>query len=77
LKKNLPECVLDGLVRVDIFETSNNDDNGDPVWAVNEMESFEAIFEGSNAARRAQTHSKITQYWKAVISGLIRQARHL
>jgi hypothetical protein len=53
--------VLDGLVRVDIFETSNNDDNGDPVWAVNEMESFEAIFEGSNAARRAQTHSKITK----------------
>jgi hypothetical protein len=75
LKRELPECVLDGLVRVDIFETSNNDENGEPIWVVNEMESLEAIFEGTNAVKQAQTQRRITQYWMAVISDLIRQAR--
>lgn len=76
LKRNLPECVLDGLVRVDIFETSNNDENnGEPIWVVNEMESFEAIFECKHAAKQAQTQRRLTQYWIAVISDLVRQAR--
>lgn len=74
LKKSLPECVLDGLVRVDIFETSRNDENGVPIWVVNEVESLEAIFECPDATKLAGVQRKLTQYWVAVIGGLIREA---
>lgn len=74
LKQRMPECILDGLVRVDIFETTRNDERGEPIWVVNEFESLEAVFECSHADKKANVCQQLTHYWAAKLTDLIRRA---
>jgi hypothetical protein len=70
LKEKVPHCILDGLARVDIFETAHNDDNGEPIWVVNEIETLEAAYAapGNGEGRVRQL---LTEYWVLVFSNLV------
>jgi hypothetical protein len=56
LKATCPEAIVDGLVRVDIFETS------DGRLVVNEFESFEALFQ-NGTEDDFLIESFLVKYW--------------
>jgi hypothetical protein len=70
LKAEVPECILDGLVRVDVFETAMNDAQGDPIWVVNEIETLEAAYATPNARAESIARTAMTTYWVSVLLGL-------
>lgn len=71
LQEKEPLCILDGLVRVDIFETVRNDDNDDPIWVVNEIESIEAVYSTPDSIAENKMRSGLTNYWISILSALI------
>lgn len=71
LKERIPECILDGLVRVDIFETAKNDVDDEPVWVVNEIETLEAIYGTTEGNEEMIFHSGLTAYWVSILTALI------
>lgn len=71
LQEKEPLCILDGLVRVDIFETVRNDDNDDPIWVVNEIESIEAVYSTPDIIAENKMRSGLTNYWNSILSALI------
>jgi hypothetical protein len=79
LKNAKPYAILDGLVRVDVFETQEKeimvDKNGNEItqkrWVINEFESIEAQFT-SNARNDAFVYSFLYDYWFAKISSVLK-----
>jgi hypothetical protein len=71
LKERVPECIVDGLVRVDIFETARNDDEDEPVWVVNEIETLEAVYSTTVGNEEYIFHSGLTDYWVSILMALI------
>jgi hypothetical protein len=71
LAEKEPLCILDGLVRVDIFETVRNDDDDEPIWVVNEIESLEAVYSTPDSNAENKLRSGLTDYWSSILSALI------
>lgn len=61
LANNHPEFILDGLVRVDLFKSNKGD------LVVNELESLEAGYAGTDEAANAKTLSFLELYWEQKI----------
>jgi hypothetical protein len=72
LKEKVPHCILDGLARVDIFETAWNDANGEPIWVVNEIETLEAAF-GGGGGLEFKVSRLLTEYWVSIFRDLLQQ----
>jgi hypothetical protein len=71
LKERVPECIVDGLVRVDIFETARDDVDDDPVWVVNEIETLEAVYSTTEGNEEYIFHSGLADYWASILMALI------
>jgi hypothetical protein len=62
LDMNLPDqCILDGLVRVDVFR------NNAGKLVVNEFESMEAVYTSTRAQSNEHTFTFLTHYWECQI----------
>ena len=62
LKTRCPEFVSDGLVRVDIFQTTEGK------LVVNEVESFDANFTSCRGEEEALTQCFLTKYFEKILS---------
>lgn len=66
IMERCPSAIVDGLIRVAIFETKDEfldvDGQLKKKWVVNELEGFEAAF-GSNGKNEANVNSFLKNYW--------------